>query len=251
MPCTVFDLKPIDKSIPIPLYYQLKTQFKDMIQSGVLVQGDLIPAENELVENLHISRPTVRQALNELVVEGFLERCKGKGTFVSSPKIDAKFLKRLKTFNEEMQEQGLTPSTRLVSLERIGGRAGINEKLGLAPGEELIELKRVRFANGDPILYQETYLPYERCALLLKEDFSMVTLYSAMERIYGIHVSRVNRQIEAANAMPPIAKLLHIATNDAVSLVRTVAYTSQDEPIEYSTSYYCGNKVKFSVELYR
>lgn len=251
MPCTIHDLKPIDKSTPIPLYFQLKTQFKDMIQSGVLVEGDLIPAENELVDNLHISRPTVRQALNELVVEGFLERCKGKGTFVSSPKIDAKFLKRLKTFNEEMQEQGLTPSTALLSLKKVEGRAEINEKLGLARNAELIELKRVRSANGDPILYQETYLPYERCAYLMQEDFSQVTLYSALEKIYGIHVHRVNRQIEAANATPHVARLLHIATNNAVSLVRTVAYTDSDEPIEYSTSYYCGNRVKFSVELYR
>lgn len=251
MPFTIHDLKPVDKNTPIPLYYQLKTQFKDMIQSGALVKGDLIPAENELVDTLHISRPTVRQALNELVVEGYLERCKGKGTFVSSPKIDAKFLKRLKTFNEEMEEQGLIPSTKLLSLVRVNARAEVNESLGLAKTAELIELKRVRSANGDPILYQETYLPYERCARLMDENLSVETLYAALEKIYGIHVSRVNRQIEAANAKPQIAKLLHIATNDAVSLVRTVAYTDMDEAIEYSTSYYCGNKVKFSVELYR
>lgn len=251
MPCTIHDLKPIDKSTPIPLYFQLKTQFKDMIQAGILVKGDLIPAENELVENLKISRPTVRQALNELVVEGYLERCKGKGTFVSSPKIDAKFLKRLKTFNEEMQEQGLTPSTALLSLKKVEGRAEVNEKLGLPKTAELIELKRVRSANGDPILYQETYLPFDRCADLMQEDFSSVTLYSALEKCYGIHVYRVNRQIEASSATPQISKLLHIKTNDAVALVRTVAYTDQNEPIEYSTSYYCGNRVKFSVELYR
>lgn len=251
MPCTIHDLKPVDKSTPIPLYYQLKTQFKNMIQSGILVKGDMIPAENELVESLHISRPTVRQALNELVVEGYLERCKGKGTFVSSPKIDAKFLKRLKTFNEEMQEQGLKPSTTLLSLKKVEGRAEVKEQLGLAKTDELIELKRVRSANEDTILYQETYLPYERCARLMQEDFSNVTLYAALEKIYGIHVYRVNRQIEAANATPQIAKLLHIKTNDAVALVSTVAYTDKDEPIEYSTSYYCGNRVKFSVELYR
>jgi len=251
VPCTIYDLKPIDKSTPIPLYFQLKTQLKDMIQSGKLVEGDLIPAENDLVENLHISRPTVRQALNELVVEGYLERCKGKGTFVSSPKIDAKFLKRLKTFNEEMEEQGLIPTTQLLSLKKVEGRVDVKEKLGLDKSEELIELKRVRYANGDPILYQETYLPYTRCAQLLQEDLSQATLYSTLERIYGIHVHRVNRQIEAANATPQVAKLLHIATNNAVSLVRTVGYTDTDEPVEYSTSYYCGNRVKFSVELYR
>ena len=59
MPCTIHDLKPIDKSTPIPLYYQLKTQFKDMIQSGFLVIGVLLPSENKLVVNLLISRPSV------------------------------------------------------------------------------------------------------------------------------------------------------------------------------------------------
>ena len=251
MPCTVNDFKPIDKSIPIPLYFQLKTQFKDLINRGVLVQGDLTPPENDLVDYLHISRPTVRQALNELVVEGYLERRKGKGTYVSLPKIDAKFLNQLKTFNDEMKEKGMAPSTTLLSMMCVGPRKEINEKLGLSEDAGLIELRRIRSADDEPILYQETYLPYDRCRKLLEEDFSRVTLYASLERIYGLHVSRVTREIEARNAAPQTAKLLHIATNDAIALVRTIAYTDEGEAIEYSISHYCGNRVKFSVELYR
>lgn len=251
MPCTVHDFKPIDKSIPIPLYYQLKSQFKELIANGVLVQGDATPPENDMADYLHISRPTVRQALNELVVEGYLERKKGKGTYVSLPKIDAKFLNQLKTFNDEMKEKGMEPSTTLLSMMCVGPRKEINEKLGIGMEDALIELRRIRSADNEPILYQETYLPYDCCKKLLDEDFSKVTLYATLERIYGLRVSRVTREIEAKNAAPQTAKLLHIATNDAIALVRTIAYTDEGKAIEYSISRYCGNRVKFSVELYR
>ena len=251
MPCTIRDIKPVDKSIPVPLYYQLKNNIKDLIKGGSLVNGDAIPAENELAEFLRVSRPTVRQALNELVVEGYLERVKGKGTFVSSPKIDAKFLKRMKTFNEEMEEMGLVPSTAMISIMKIGSRAEINQRLGLGSEDSLIELKRVRSANGEPIMFQETYLPYDSCPGLLEQDFSKVTLYSTLESLYGIVVHRAEREIEAANAPAGTAKLLHIGTGDAIALVRTIAFAQNDRPIEFSISHYCGNRVKFSVELYR
>lgn len=251
MACTIASFRPIDKEIPVPLYYQLKSQIMDMIKQGMLVEGDPIPPENDLTGTLGISRPTVRQALSELVMEGYLERRKGKGTFVSSPKIDVEFLMRLKTFNEEMEEKGLVPSTKLLSLTRIPAIEKINEKLGLDEEADLIELRRVRCANDEPILYQETYLPYDRFPKLMEEDFAKTTLYRAMEDQYDVHVTRVHRDISSMLASEEVAQMLSLEPKGPVTLVRTVAYTAVDLPVEYSISHYCGNKMSFSVELYR
>ena len=84
----------LHKDIPVPLYYQLKLQLLADIQEGRLHVGDMIPPECEISKVLHVSRPTVRQALTELVAEGHLVRFKGKGTFVSEPlrpPVDARF----------------------------------------------------------------------------------------------------------------------------------------------------------------
>ncbi|MEI6157324.1 MAG: GntR family transcriptional regulator, partial [Atribacterota bacterium] len=76
----------LDRKTPIPLYYQLIEMIRKQVETSVLSPGVTIPSERELSEKYHISRPTVRQAIQELVHEGLLYRERGKGTFVSKPK---------------------------------------------------------------------------------------------------------------------------------------------------------------------
>ena len=80
----------IDKSSPIPVYYQLKEDILKKIREGVWKVGQCIDSERELSENYGVSRMTIRQALGELVQEGILVREKGKGTFVCEPKVKQK-----------------------------------------------------------------------------------------------------------------------------------------------------------------
>ena len=91
----LFDCKKLDKSVPIPLYFQLKELVLDEIKKGNYKEGDMIPTENEISEEFQISRTTVRQAITELVQEGWLYRVKSKGTFVTRPKIPQDFLRKL------------------------------------------------------------------------------------------------------------------------------------------------------------
>ncbi len=100
------DEKALLKDSPLPLYYQLKELLKSHIELGILKPGDCVPSERELVETYEISRPTVRQAINELVVEGLLTREKGRGTFVSVPKIKQWFLESLSSFFGRNAEEG-------------------------------------------------------------------------------------------------------------------------------------------------
>lgn len=245
------DLYKIDKDTPVPLYYQIKQLILTAINEGQFKGGDMLPTELEFCEQCGVSRPTIRQALSELVAEGYLYRLKGKGTFVAMPKIDARFLNKLQSFNQEMQQKGLQPSTKVLSLELVNGRSPINEKLLVAPTQKLIYLERVRFADGEPIVYLETYLPYSPYKELLQEDFVNNSLYSLLEDHYSIHVTRVLREIEAVNATQREAGLLEISKNKALCLVKTVAYTDRGMPVEFSVARYRGDRNKFSVELQR
>ncbi len=241
----------LDKNTPVPLYYQLKKLLIDEINNKRLKVGDSIPTEAEFSEYLNISRPTIRQALSELVSEGYLQRLKGKGTFVSRPKIDERFFQHLQSFNNEMLQKGLNPSTKVLDLKVIKGIAGICEKLNVDVEEELVYLRRVRYADEEPVVYLETYLPYRYCKDIVKEDFVQNSLYSVMEEKYNIKIFKVVRMIEAVNADDQVAKLLHIKKNQALCLVKTTAYTEDDIPAEYSIARYRGDRNQFSVELYR
>lgn len=246
-----FERLSVDKETPIPLYYQLKLQVQEMIDSGALRVGDMLPPESELCECLDVSRPTVRQAFSELVAEGRLTRQKGKGTFVSRPKIDVRFLQKLESFNDQMRQKGLTPSTKMLSLCKTPGVRQVNEKLLLAPEEALISMIRLRFGDGEPVVCVDTFMPYARFPDILNQDFERVSLYERLEALYGARVCRVHREIEAANANRREAELLGIENGHAICLVKTVGYTESDLPVEYSVARYRGDRNKFSIDLYR
>ena len=249
---TVFNEITLDKNIPIPLYYQLKQQILSMIEAGKLVEGDMLPPENELCSMLSISRPTIRQSFNELVSEGYLTRSKGRGTFVSKPKIEARFLSNLESFNNEMRAKNMTPRTEVLTLEKIVDPHEATEKLQIPQGSPLIHLSRLRLADETPIVFVDTYLPFNSFSKLLTRDFSEKSFYDLLEEIYSTRVTRVRREIEAVNARRNEALLLKIPTNSAISLVKTVGFSGGfDGPVEYSVARYRGDMNKFSVEIYR
>ena len=111
------DKSKINKNTPVPLYFQLKTLILDEIKSGRYKVGDAIPTEKELSEMFEISRTTVRQAVMELVQEGWLYREKSKGTFVAQPKIRQDFIQKIESFNDQITRSGMTPSTEVLALK--------------------------------------------------------------------------------------------------------------------------------------
>lgn len=243
----------LHRDVPVPMYYQLKLQLQADIREGRLRPGDRLPPECELCERLGVSRPTVRQAMSELAAEGLLTRRKGKGTFVAAPAerpVDARFFQRLQSFNEEMLQKGLTPSTRVLCAEVTGGRPDVAGELGLAQDAPLIHLTRLRAADGQPLVVVDTWLPGARFAGLEREDFALDSLYALLDARYGVRVDRACRQFEAADASPEDARLLDMEAGRAVCRVRTLAYCGQ-EPVEVSLARYRGDRNSFTVELYR
>ena len=246
------DFITLDKNIPVPLYYQIKKQVVTLIKNKTIKEGELLPPENELCKRLNISRPTIRQAFSELVAEGYLNRYKGKGTFVSSPRVEERFFSKLGSFQDEMAEKGYNPKTLVVSLEKIDGPHEANEQLALPFDAPLIYLSRVRSVDTTPLVFVETFLPYETYKRLMQVDFTENSLYDSLEELCRVRVSSVRREFVAVNARPKDAELLQIARNKALIQVKTVAYSSgRPNPVEFSIARYRGDLNKFTVELSR
>src|SRR5947209_552451 len=151
----------LERSNPLPLYYQLKEVLKQQIQSGHLAPHTAIPSEPELVSRCHVSRATVRQALTELVNEGLLYRQHGKGTFVCEPRVKQN-VSELYSLTTELHRRGKRPGGMLIVSELVRGNEAIRQQLRLADDEQLVRLERLRTADGQPIALEIDYLPYPR-----------------------------------------------------------------------------------------
>lgn len=241
----------LDKNIPIPLYYQLKNVLLAYIKEQNSDLESLIPTEVEISEHFGISRPTVRQAINELVVEGYLYRVKAKGTFISKPKIRQDFLLILDSFNNEMRKKGLTPSTKVLSIELHECDAKVGEALRLSSGSKVFKLSRLRYANNEPIVFVVTYLPFDRCPDILSKDFEANSMYEILEKEWGLLIARVQRSLESILAGEFEARLLEIEKGAPIQYFESIAYLSDGSPIEYSLAKYRGDRNKFTFEINR
>lgn len=239
----------LDKSIPIPLYFQLKGLILQQIKEGSYKVGDSIPTEKELSDIYDISRTTVRQAVTELVQEGWLYRVKSKGTFVRAPKIEQSFIQALGSFNDQILELGMTPSTEVLDFEVIEVPEEVASHLNLAKGEKVLYIHRRRFADSEPIVMVETYLPYHKCEFVLNRDLVKESLYPILSESNETKICKIRRFIEAVEAEKYDIKHLNMAKGKAIQQFISIGYNHKDEPIEYSLARYRGDKNRFEIVI--
>lgn len=246
-----FTNKSLNKEIPVPLYYQLKEILLEYIREHPKDLEEPLPTELELSSHFNISRPTVRQALNELVFEGYLYRTKGKGTFISKPKIKQDFLLTLDSFNNEMRKKGFTPSTKLIESKIIKSDEKVSKALDLTVGSNVLELRRIRFTDQEPIVVVVTYIPFQKCPGLIEKNLENDSLYEILEKEYGLIISRAVRNLESVAAGQYEAQLLGIKKGAPIQFFESITYLIDGAPIEYSLAKYRGDRNKFTFELRR
>lgn len=239
----------IDKSVPIPLYFQLKELILEEIKNGSYKPGSLIPTEKELGEIFQISRTTVRQAITELVQEGWLYRVKSKGTFVAHPKIMQNYIQTVESFNDQMYRSNLIPSTEVLALEVITANMEVAQNLRLPVGSDVIYLYRRRFANDEPIVTCKTFLPYKECAFVLNYDFRTEQLYSVLKLKEEVKISYIERTVDAIEANTDDANLLGIKRGKPIQFFTSIGYNVFGKPIEYTLSRYRGDRNRFQITV--
>ena len=223
----------IDKTIPIPMYYQIKRIIIDQIENGILLPGESIPTEFELNNIFNVSRTTVRQALMELVSEGYLYRVKGKGTFVSKPKITQDFMRKLESFEDQMKRMNLPYSTKVISFEITEIAGEPCDIFHFKPNERLVYLRRLRFINDEPIVVVDTFLP-ARFENILNEDMTNTGLYEFLSQQADTKIVRVVRQVEARPARSLESELLEVEPGSPIQYITTIGYSHNGQPIEHS-----------------
>ncbi|WDV44536.1 GntR family transcriptional regulator [Clostridiaceae bacterium M8S5] len=245
----MFTASKIDKNVPVPLYYQLKKLIMNNISQGILKPGDMLPAELELTEILQLSRTTVRQAIIELVNEGHLYRVKGKGTFISQPKIEQEFVARIEPFRDQMLRKGYTSKTIILEKKILNASKDVAEALNIQEHDVVIKLKRLRFADDTPIVIVDTYLNGKYCHQIYDVYQKEHSLYDLLSTNRETKITHMKRAIEASVSGEYESKHLCIPKGFPLQIFNSIGLNHLGTPIEYSIAAYRGDRSKFIVNI--
>ena len=241
----------IDKASPVPYYYQLLQLLERAIASGALAPGEKIPTEAVLCARYEVSRTVVRQALSDLDRTGLVTRHKGKGTFVTSPKVSEFVAQSLTSLHEDLSARGVRLETKVLRLEVEPVSPHVAQLLELPESEQIVLLERLRFLGGEPLVVTTAHMPYSLCAPILDLDMSDRSLFETYEGELGHKLHRGTRAIEARAASAEVAEQLRVPEGSPVLAFSGVTYVADGRPIEYFVGIHRGDRSRFEIELFR
>jgi GntR family transcriptional regulator len=230
----------------IALYHIVKEKLLDMIDEGKYTPGEQFPTESDLCEKFGVSRTTIRQALSQLKLEGHIYQIQGKGTFVSLPKIEQS-VAPYRSFNEHLKGRGQQIDTKVVDLTVVSADKRLIKKLDIAENDPVFRLERIRYADGLPLLFSITYIPWKVTPGLTKEECSG-SLYALMREKFSIQLSHCVESIEPILIDEAIGKHLSAPIGAPSLLLNTVTYSTGNKPVEYSHEIFRGDRAKFTFE---
>lgn len=237
----------IDKSSVVPIYFQLKTLIQEKISSREYPVGMCLPSEREYCEEYGISRMTVRQAISDLVNEGLLRRERGKGTYVTQPKIE-QGLQALTSFTEDMKQRNMHAEAQLIHMTICPATSHVSRHLGIEAGESVYEIARLRLADDEPMAIETAYIPICNLPNLTEEKVATGSLYALM-RERGIEITHATQTLEASLAKATEATKLKIKNKAPVLLIERTTYASGGQSVEFVKSVYRGDRYKFAIDL--
>ncbi len=235
----------------LPVYYQIKQTIKNWIINKEFNPGDKIPSENELAKRFDVSRLTVRQAIGQLVQEGFLVSKRGYGSFVTNNErlIDS-FSLEFTGFMDDLFYQISKTKTKSADIKKVEAPRFVREKLELHEDcEEVVRIKRVRFKEEKSFAYTVNYMPVEIGTNIHEEELYKKPLLQIMEQDLGIEFTEAFQTIEASFADQEVAEGLEISSGSPILFVERIMYTKKGLPVELVQSSYRGDLYKYIVRL--
>ena len=232
------------------LYDQIKDDLLSKIKDGTYPEGQTIPSELELAEMYGVSRPTIRQALQILASDGYLEKRRRRGTVVTKPKVSQSFTMSISSFEDAMRLAGRLPKTKVLVFKRERANAEVEKRLELTRGQDVFKLVRLRYADDLPNVFVESYIPCTLYPGLDSFDFNGSSLYAAMDTC-GNPVMTARRRLEVIKADGAAAALLDVEAGDPLLLFHTVARDAHGTAVEYSVATYRGESNSFELNVSR
>lgn len=235
----------VDRTSPVPLYFQVAQQIEAAIRDGRLPPGSRLENEIQLAERYGLSRPTIRQAIQHLVDKGLLVRKRGVGTQVVQAQVRRSV--ELTSLYDDLLAAGRSPSTRVLERGTLPADEEVARELDVAPGTEVVRLRRLRLSGDQPLALLTNHLPVGLVDLTA-DDLAAHGLYE-MLRAAGVNLRIAHQTIGARGATAAEARLLDERRGVPLLTMTRVAYDDQGRPVEYGRHVYRAGRYSFALTL--
>ncbi|HEU5420785.1 MAG TPA: GntR family transcriptional regulator [Streptosporangiaceae bacterium] len=237
----------LERGVGTTVHAQIEDWLAGAIATGELAPGDRLPAEHDLAAWLGVSRMTLRHALSELVRRGLVTRAVGRhgGTFVAEPKLDQD-VTTLAGFSEQLRRHGMVAGARVLTAAQIPAGPAAAGALGLAPGDQVHEVRRIRLADGRPMVLERSQFPAALFPGMLECRLDG-SLYELLADRYGQRPHRARETFEPVIARVREAEALQVAEGDPLMLVERTAYSQAGQPLEYARDLFRGDRTRLVI----
>ncbi|MBW8482733.1 GntR family transcriptional regulator [Actinomadura parmotrematis] len=228
-----------------PLHARLADALRERIVSGALAVGAPLPSEAHLVEEFALSRGTVRQALSALRHEGLIEGGRGRRPVVRRRPMGQPFETFL-SFTAWALQSGHVPGQRTIELARRGAGPEAAAALGVAPGEPVVDVLRLRLLDGEPVMLERSTFTLAIGRLLFDFDPDAGSIYAGLHE-RGVDIAGATHTIDAIAAPGEDARLLGVAKGGPLLRERRTATTTGGDPVEYADDRYRPDRATFTI----
>jgi GntR family transcriptional regulator len=240
------DVKPIAATAGVPLYRQVQDGIEQLIRTHSR-KKEVPLSDAYLAERFGVSRITVRRAVNELVDAGVLYRIRGRGTFVRPRKLKEKLT--LNSFLDAWTRKSERFDVRVGAFERIHADEELAGRLGVAVGEEVVYVRRLRYQRKTLVAVDDRYLRADYGSRLTRQDIMTASLVDYLRNREKVDLSHGEMEIEARRAERADAAMLGIKAGQPVLVRRVIFYTKKAEPALAGISTYRADRVSYRLTI--
>jgi GntR family transcriptional regulator len=238
------------RDLPVPLYHQVKTALLREIEAGRWAPGDQLPTENALIEQFHVSKITVRQALAELAQMGYIRREQGRGTFAQRPPLE-EGPRELTSFTGEMRGHGMAASSKVLQQGIIAAPLDVADSLFIARETPIFRLRRLRLAESEPMGLQTSFIPLHLAPGIDTLAFENASLYESLATHYALYAATARETHRAVRVGREEAGLLRVPPGSPVLAAERLTRLEDGRPLEYVQSIMRGDRYKIVLDLSR
>jgi DNA-binding GntR family transcriptional regulator len=235
----------VDRTSPVPLYYQVAQRLEHAIESGELPAGTRLDTELVLADQLGVSRPTLRRAIEYLVDRGYVVRRRAVGTQVLHPKVRRPV--QLSSLYDDLATEGKNPGTTVLSLTTVPAADSVAHALGLQEDSPVVALERLRYADGEPLAVMRNWLP-AGLVELEPEALERTGLYQLM-RAAGVGLHLASQTIGGRAATAAEARLLHARKGEPLLIMKRTTYDDAGQAVELADHLYRASLYSFEIVL--